>query len=154
MYAVLKMAYFPAPGTTKPVRRTRIAGASKHRNQMKKLLKSASFVSDTLERLIFNCFRFYSKNSWSDHTVFFCQSAIVICCRNCPFNIPNLMYKSTLCWALTRISRWEKYGLWYYIKAWVLSPQLILPEHVPFLKGLGHQLGKRITNNCQRPLTH
>ena len=22
------------------------------------------------------------------------------------------------------------------------------------LKGLGHQLGMRITNNCQRPLTH
>ena len=35
------------------------------------------------------------------------SSVIVNCCENCPFliNRRNLMYKSTLCWALTKTSR-------------------------------------------------
>ena len=53
------MAYFPGPGAKRPVKKAPHSGASIHRNQMKKQLKSASFVKDTLQRLNFTCFRFY-----------------------------------------------------------------------------------------------
>ena len=52
------MAYFPAPGP-RDLLKAPYSGASTHQNQMKKQLKSASFVKDTLQRLNFTCFRFY-----------------------------------------------------------------------------------------------
>ena len=52
------MAYFPGSGAKIPVKSPAYR-ASTHRNQMKKQLKSASFVKDTLQRLNFTCFRFY-----------------------------------------------------------------------------------------------
>ena len=62
IYPVLKVGPSPLAPVPRSRLKARVVGASEHRNQMKKQFKSASFVSDTLQRLNFT-FASIIKNS-------------------------------------------------------------------------------------------
>ena len=66
------MIYFPASQGQETCSKPRIVGASEHRKQMKKQFKSASFVSDMLQRLNFT--RFCSLKT-PGSTFFFLKSS-------------------------------------------------------------------------------
>ena len=62
IYPMLKVGPCPRAPEPRSLLKARVVGASEHRNQMKKQFKSASLVSDTLQRLNFT-FASIIKNS-------------------------------------------------------------------------------------------
>ena len=74
-----------------------------------KKLKSASFVSDTLQKLNSTCFRFY--HSKLQVQLYF--SEIVICCENWPSNIRKLMYVQVDIVLGVKKKASRLYGSWY-----------------------------------------
>ena len=77
---------------------------------MKKQFNSAWLVSDKLQMLNFTCFRFYHYKLQVLLNCFLQSSFAAKVGFN--FDIREFMFKSILCWALTKTSRYELNGFW------------------------------------------